>query len=120
MPQPPSSIGGSRTERNGNHDHALADLTRAIELDPNDAAGPHNRGVVYSNKRDWDSAIADFTRAIELNPGYTRAFFYRGFIYKDRGDYDRAIADLTRVVELDPTIGAAHTMLRDARLAAER
>ena len=76
--------------------------------------------MVYSNKRDWDRAIADFTRAIELNPGYTRAFFYRGVIYKDRGDYARAIADLARVIELDHTIGAAHTMLRDARLAAGR
>ena len=49
-------------------DAALADLTEAIRLNPNDANAYNLRGVVYLEKRDTERAIADYTEAIRLDP----------------------------------------------------
>src|SRR5687768_17445347 len=56
-----------------------------------DASSYNKRGVVYSNRKEYDRAIADFTEAIRLNP--REALFYnnRGRIYSNRREYDRAI-----------------------------
>jgi tetratricopeptide (TPR) repeat protein len=50
------------------HDEAIADFTRAIELDPDYAWAIGSRGQVHQAMRRHDEAIADFTRAIELDP----------------------------------------------------
>ena len=52
--------------------NALADFTRAIELDPNDAWAITSRGQTYQAMERYDDALADFTRAIELDPGTPR------------------------------------------------
>ena len=86
----------------GDYDPAIADLNRAIELDPNQADYYRQRGVSYRQKGDYDRAIADYNRAIELDPKNARYLQQRGVSYHMKGDYDRAIADKTRAVELDP------------------
>mgnify|MGYP001595382467 CR=1 FL=1 len=40
----------------GDYDRAIADYTRAIELDPKDAITYSNRGIVYYNKGEYDYA----------------------------------------------------------------
>ena len=52
----------------GRYDEALADFTRAIELDPEDAWTIASRGETYRLMGRYDEALADFTRAIELDP----------------------------------------------------
>ena len=51
------------------YDEALADLTRAIELDPEKAWYVASRGRTYRLMERYDEALADFTRAIELDRG---------------------------------------------------
>ena len=46
----------------------LQTLTKAIELNPNDAKAYYNRGLAKSDLQDYKGAIADFNKAIELNP----------------------------------------------------
>ena len=50
---------------------ALADLNRAIELDPGDAQAIAGRGETYRCLERYDEAQADFSRAIELDPDDT-------------------------------------------------
>ena len=52
----------------GDYDGAIADYSRAIELDPDDAAAYYNRGNAKSELDDYHGAIADYSRAIELDP----------------------------------------------------
>jgi tetratricopeptide (TPR) repeat protein len=52
------------------YDEALADYTRAIELDPSDAEFFGSRGQAYQAIGRYDEALADFNRAIELDPNY--------------------------------------------------
>jgi len=91
----------------GQSERALADLTRAIELNANSAAAFSNRSDVYYSKGDYERAIADATRAIELDPTVAIFFNARGMAYADKGEHDRAIADYARAIALDPTFAFA-------------
>ena len=52
----------------GRYDEALADLNRAIELDPSRDWIIADRGETYRAMGRYDEALADFNRAIELDP----------------------------------------------------
>jgi tetratricopeptide (TPR) repeat protein len=96
------------------YDKAIADLTEAIRLGPNDSAmlimAYLNRGVAYSEKKEYDKAIADYTEIIRRDPNDVEAYFRRGTAYYDKGDYDRAIADYTKTISLSPNETAAYYM----------
>ena len=62
----------------GDLEGAIADFTKAIELNPEFAAAYNNRGGAKREKNDLDAAIADFTKAIELKPAYAVAYNHRG------------------------------------------
>ncbi len=59
--------------KKGEVDRAIADYTKAIALDPDDAEAYYNRGVVYGRKGDKEREIADFRKALEINPSYQNA-----------------------------------------------
>ena len=46
-----------------------------------DAASYVERGITYSNKRQYDKAISDFTKAIEIKPKNPLAYQQRGLNY---------------------------------------
>ena len=74
----------------GDYARALADLDRAIELNPKYDWAFAQRGVTYRLQGDYVRALADFDRAIELDPKYDQAFAQRGVTYRLQGDYVRA------------------------------
>lgn len=84
------------------YDLAIADFTKAIELDPNGLIAYYNRGVAYLDMGSYDLAIADFTEVIELDPKDATIYNDRGMIYLLKGQYKQTIADLTKAMELDP------------------
>jgi tetratricopeptide (TPR) repeat protein len=92
----------------GNYDKVIENLTKAIELNPNEAAAYNNRGNTYSDKKEYDKAIADYNEAIELNPNYAAAYNNRGSAYYDKTEYDKAIADCNKAIELDPKYATAY------------
>jgi tetratricopeptide (TPR) repeat protein len=55
------------------HDHAIADLSEAIRIDPAVALFYNRRGLFYEAKNDGAHALADFTAAIRLDPNYGEA-----------------------------------------------
>ena len=59
---------GTAYRLNGDWDHALADYSKAIELNPKYAQAYSSRGLVYASKGDYTHAVADVTRASELAP----------------------------------------------------
>ena len=50
----------------GEYEQALADLTKAIELNPESARGYCIRGGTYKKMGQAEKAIADFERFLEL------------------------------------------------------
>jgi tetratricopeptide (TPR) repeat protein len=87
---------------------AIADFTRAIELDPKDDAAYYNRAQAKRLKKDAAGAIADYTRAIELGSTNPAAYNNRGNARAENNDRDGAIADYTRAIELKPDYARAY------------
>jgi tetratricopeptide (TPR) repeat protein/serine/threonine protein kinase len=80
---------------------ALADGSRAIELDRNEAAAWYNRGNTHGKLGQRDQAIADYTRAIELDQKLAYAWNNRGGYFDQLGQLEKAVADFSRAIELD-------------------
>src|SRR6266567_2772343 len=93
---------------NGDMNGAIADCTRAIDLDPKSEPAVYRRGALKLQKGDNNGAIADLTRAIELSP-YTADYYNdRGLAKLRKRDNDGAIVDFTRAIELDPKNAIAY------------
>ena len=52
----------------GNYDAAVADFTKAIQIDSAFAPAYNGRCAAFTLKGDYDAAIADCSKAVELNP----------------------------------------------------
>jgi tetratricopeptide (TPR) repeat protein len=86
---------GNTTGDEVEHEFAVADFTRAIELDPEYVTAYYNRGVLYWRElRNGYRAIRDLTRVLELKPAWAEALFNRAMAHQIRGDHEKAIADL--------------------------
>lgn len=46
----------------------IADFTKFIEIDPNNAEAYNNRGIAKRNINDYEGALLDYNKAIEINP----------------------------------------------------
>lgn len=113
---------GTTYLRLGRRDEALADLNRAVELEPQYPFAYVNRARVYADMKQYDKALADMARALEIVTAGTRSddpeisydlplaqiHYLRGNIFEEMKDWDRALADFTRAVVLDPTFAAAY------------
>ncbi|MDZ8079396.1 MAG: tetratricopeptide repeat protein [Nostoc sp. DcaGUA01] len=80
---------------------ALADLTQAIKLVPEEVEYLTVRGMTYCQMQRYQEALLDFNRVIELNPNYQWAIASRGVTYRLMYQYDEALEDLNRAIELD-------------------
>jgi tetratricopeptide (TPR) repeat protein len=58
-------------------EEALADLDRALELEPDDVFALGGRGATYGRLNRYDEALADLDRALELEPGNALALMVR-------------------------------------------
>ena len=62
----------------GDYQGAIADYSKAIEINPEYAYAFLNRGNSKNKLGDHQGAIADYTKAIEINPNYAYVYFNRG------------------------------------------
>jgi tetratricopeptide (TPR) repeat protein/predicted aspartyl protease len=83
-------------------EHAIADLTRACELEPTNAEYFYQRGVAYGENRQIDLSAADIDRAIELNPDHIAAHLARAQLRLMHKDKAGAIVDLGAADRLAP------------------
>ena len=90
--------------KKGEYDQAIADFTKALELEFNNVSAYLNRGIAYIKKNNHDQAIADFTKALELEPNNMFAYRNRGLAYIYKYDHNQAIADFNKILEQDTTI----------------
>jgi tetratricopeptide (TPR) repeat protein len=88
-------------------EHAIADYSEAIRLNPKRAEAYHDRGMAYAAKDKFDDAVADMTEAILLDRKYTAAFIDRGRVYTVAQKYDEAIADFSAALRIDPVSATA-------------
>ena len=107
-------------------DEAIADISKAIELDPNNFEYYYSRASIYNEFTNssrtakliryanaFDMAIADYAKAIELAPESVRAYSGRRMTYfLDNYDYIKAIAEYTKTIEFGEGDVAYHYFRR--------
>jgi tetratricopeptide (TPR) repeat protein len=124
---------------NAEYEKAIESISRAIKINPNDAAFFVGRGdcfyslafssnieitenqkKVVIKSKDPNSfliyesnAIDDYTKAIKIDPDYVRAYAMRGTIYALQNEKNKANADLQKALLLAPQ---DQTVLRLKRL----
>lgn len=73
---------------------AVANYSRAIELDPSFADAYNGRGITYEAIQRADLAISDYDAAIRLKPDYSEAFYNRAMACRKSGRFDQARRNL--------------------------
>lgn len=81
---------------------AVADYTRATELDPQYAKAYNNRGNAYAALGEDESALTDYDLALKIDPNLGLVYFNRGLLHYRAGDPQQAIADLEMYLDLVP------------------
>ena len=76
------------------YERALADLDRAIELEPTSAAHVAQRGAVLDALMRPAKAIEDFDKALELDPAHVDARWHRAVLRMRAGNRDGAKSDI--------------------------
>ncbi|HYM19347.1 MAG TPA: tetratricopeptide repeat protein [Micropepsaceae bacterium] len=99
---------------------ALADLDRALGLDPKLATAYSDRGVAYRRLGRFELAIADYTEAIRLWPNWHDWYVNRGLAYEALGRHDEAIADFTKAVFYDPQLARGYLFRASAYVDQNR
>ena len=91
-----------------NSEGEIADLDRAISIDPNDAGAYASRAISKQNIGDHQGAISDWDRALELKPDDGGWCVNRGIVKETIGDYDGALADYNRAAKVEPDYEVAY------------
>ncbi|HWQ31252.1 MAG TPA: tetratricopeptide repeat protein [Blastocatellia bacterium] len=65
------------------YDGALADQTRAIELNPREAGIRADRGLTLQARGDLNGALADFSRSLEIRPD-AETYTFRALVRRER------------------------------------
>jgi tetratricopeptide (TPR) repeat protein/predicted aspartyl protease len=83
-------------------EHALADLSKAVELRPDDPEYLFQRALIYRQSGQVASAAADLDHVLTLNPDFLRAYMPRAEIRLQERNLDGAVADLDAADRLAP------------------
>lgn len=84
------------------HERAISDFDRAIELNPSRAEFFLARGARFHSRGKYKQAVEDFTRAIRIEPDGAASYFARGRSYHYLDEDAHAVADFDQAVRLAP------------------
>jgi tetratricopeptide (TPR) repeat protein len=85
-----------------NYQQAVAEMDKAIAIDPRRASLYSYRGVLYSQQNLHEQAIADFSKAISLRREVSLYWRQRAIEYTHKGDDDGAHRDYAKAIEINP------------------
>jgi tetratricopeptide (TPR) repeat protein len=94
-------------------DQKIAECSRAIALNQNDAKAYRDRGLLLARKREYDPAMSDLNNALSLNSNDAHAFGLRGLVWEKKNDSKRALADLEKAIQLDPANAVIYSSHRE-------
>lgn len=107
-------IRGDAKANRGELAGAIADFTKAIELDPKSTPALLHRGVCFLRQDETNRATADLQAAIALDPQNADGYGYLGLLNQQMNDFDNALKNLRKAVVLgnhQPDVYAALTWI---------
>jgi len=87
----------------GEEDRALAELDKAIKMDPLSPEITSFYGWIYYLKRDYNKGQEACLRTLSIDPNYLIANWCAGVSYMLSGQYPEAIAQTRKALAIDPT-----------------
>lgn len=109
-----NNLGASLLEQ-GKADEAIAELRKAVALDPKYTAAQLNLAYAYDGQGRIEEALAQYQTVIELEPENLFAHNNLGVLYDKQGRYDEAIAAFERVLQIDASNATALQNLENAK-----
>jgi tetratricopeptide (TPR) repeat protein len=97
------SFRGVLREMLDHQEDALADLTAALELEPDHVEVWHGRSKLLADMGRPDDALADLGHVLERESDHVEARLLRGDVLRDLGRFEEAVAEYTIVLNGDPT-----------------
>ncbi|HET6594017.1 MAG TPA: tetratricopeptide repeat protein [Anaerolineales bacterium] len=92
----------------GKYREAIAELSKAVEEDPNLVFARTSLGVAFHRLGDEDRALSCYEAALRIDPIYAEAHYFRANILYKQGEVHEAIAGYTVAVGLNPALIEAH------------
>src|SRR5436190_443963 len=86
----------------GRYYEAFADLSKSLEIEPNNADGLKIRGETYYLIGKDAESIEDLNQLLKIKPSDVFALRVRGSAYYMMDKYEESLADLTKALEIDP------------------
>jgi tetratricopeptide (TPR) repeat protein len=81
-------------------ERAVADVERALKLNPNSALALQLRGEIFSMEKNYDAALDLFARAQAINPHWAVPYFDRGSVLFDKKELQSALTELGKAISL--------------------
>jgi Tfp pilus assembly protein PilF len=99
---------------------AIAELRKAIELDPTLSDAHFTLGVALWQSGDFPASEREFRSAIKLRPEYAEAWYMLGTVLRQKGDLSEAASALKQAIILDPnTPGPFNTLAQVLRVQGD-
>ena len=88
------------------YDEAIAEMKRAVELDPLSLIINSDLGSMYVNARQFDRAVEQLRKTIDMDRSFYPAHYWLGEAYLMKGSYAEAIAEYekARALNDDPLV----------------
>ncbi len=93
---------GSAYDLLAEHQKALEDFSRAVEITPQYCDAYYNRSCAHFELNRFDEAVQDCDRAIAHCPKFAAAYNNRGLAYAGKHNMDQALFDISKAIELSP------------------
>jgi tetratricopeptide (TPR) repeat protein len=94
--------------RQGDITNALANIDRAIELEPLEYQYFFFRGILSVFNGSYEEAIRSFEMAIELNPMFVLGVYQKGLVQQLVGKSEDATQTLSHAINLHPSLAIAY------------
>jgi tetratricopeptide (TPR) repeat protein len=91
-----------RAQNDNRATDAIADLSQAIALAPEQIEWVRDRGFLYHLLPEYARALEDFNAYLAAKPDNAHVTFYRGLTQLELGNETSAFADMAKAIELDP------------------
>jgi predicted O-linked N-acetylglucosamine transferase (SPINDLY family) len=87
----------------GNDELAIDLISKAIEINSNDARSHYNLGFSLQKLKHYELALTCYEQAIHLEANYAIAFSNRAAIYKELGQFAAALESYNQALALSPS-----------------
>jgi Flp pilus assembly protein TadD len=102
---------GQRYQAKGEHEKAIEQFTKALEINPNLPGTLNNIGVSYGRLKRYDLAEAAFNKAISIKKNDIYAMNNLAIMYMEMGNLERAAEYGEMAIEIEPNYGNGHLTL---------